>query len=603
MKRMACVIALATGTGIMLGSSATSAIAEPYFAAPNGLQIALAAPTLSADATTTTLDVSFKGGKIASVELYLDGTLVKQQPIHTRENKGVISFSLDGLAEGGHDVLIKAFDADGSTATATAKWKIAAADNSALNTLVGLKKGQQVQGVVPLQISIEDAIQNPYVSFYIDNDFLAMMNYAPFTYNWDSTKAANGLHTIRAEVLDGDTSRTLKTVTMEINVNNPGGYTKIHKDDKPLPAPNTKPVTPANAVTDIAHGFAESALPGNNIEPMSIAGVMARAKHDLAAPAVRSGSAPHSGITRSNTAPVSPTIGHAPSVTHPIIANLLLNTAPDTITPNTNLMPDAAALHPAATHLLPAAPTVRTAAPRTNGFTKNVAPVPNRTNAGTHLVPAVLGELASPNEMIASLNAAAPDLQVAHLALRARRAGNVAARPGFALPNNVRPAAPAPAPPVPHIAPTPAVHAAAKSIAAHPTVRVTPAAVHKAAAHKRGGRFFATFDDSAVDFDVPTRVQSGVPLTPFRQIFEHTGGTVDWNDATQTVRAVSKTHDIAFRVGSKTATVNNKKVTMESKPFVEKGRAVVPVSFVRDAMNVKVTFDPKTGHLLIESKK
>ena len=229
--------------------------------------------------------------------------------------------------------------------------------------------------------------------------------------------------------------------------------------------------------------------------------------------------------------------------------------------------------------------------------------MPNRTNAGTHLVPTVLGELANPNEMIASLNEAAPDLQAAHLALRARRAGNVAARPGFALTDNARPAAPAPTALVPHIAPTPAGHTAAKSIAAHPIVRVKPATVHTAAAHKRGGRFFATFDDSAVDFDVPTRVQSGIPLTPFRQIFEHTGGTVNWNDATQTVHAASKTHDIEFRVGSKTAKVNNKKVKMESKPFVEKGRAVVPVSFVRDALNVKVTFDPKTGHLLIESKK
>ena len=326
MKRMACVIALATGTGIMLGSSATSAIAEPYFAAPNGLQIALAAPTLSADATTTTLDVSFKGGKIASVELYLDGALVKQQPIHTRENKGMISFSLDGLAEGGHDVLVKAFDADGNTATATAKWKIASSDNSALNTLVGLKKGQQVQGVVPLQISIEDAIQNPYVSFYVDNDFLAMMNYAPFTYNWDSTKAANGLHTIRAEVLDGDTTRTLKTVTMEINVNNPGGFTKIHKDDNPLPAHDTKPTTPAADLANIAQGAAESALPGNKIEPMSIAGVLARARHDLAAPTVRNGSAPGFGLTKNNAVPDRPAAGHAPSMTNPIIANLLPNT-------------------------------------------------------------------------------------------------------------------------------------------------------------------------------------------------------------------------------------------------------------------------------------
>ena len=42
---------------------------------------------------------------------------------------------------------------------------------------------------------------------------------------------------------------------------------------------------------------------------------------------------------------------------------------------------------------------------------------------------------------------------------------------------------------------------------------------------------------------------------------------------------------------------------MEATPYIDRGRTIVPLSFIRDSMDVKVTFDPATGHLLIESNK
>ena len=165
-----------------------------------------------------------------------------------------------GRQRGTHQTLVKAFDLDGNCATATATWKIAAQNEDVLAHFNGVKQNAQVQGVFPIQIAIDSSVHNPYVTFKVDNDFLAFMNYAPYTYNWDTTKADNGAHTIGVEVLDGDSLKTVQTLSLCLNVNNPGGYTKIHAEKAPAPAP-LKPSTPANDIANIARSAAQAGQP------------------------------------------------------------------------------------------------------------------------------------------------------------------------------------------------------------------------------------------------------------------------------------------------------------------------------------------------------
>ncbi|HLK55143.1 MAG TPA: copper amine oxidase N-terminal domain-containing protein, partial [Chthonomonadaceae bacterium] len=179
-------------------------------------------------------------------------------------------------------------------------------------------------------------------------------------------------------------------------------------------------------------------------------------------------------------------------------------------------------------------------------------------------------------------------------ALAPTRAGSIAIRPGLTL------EAPAPTP-----APAP-VQPVAAAPKAPKTLPAAAPAHHPVASIKiadRMGGMDVAFDDSRLTFDVPPRVENGIPLAPFRQIFEHTGGNVEWFGHTQTVRAANATRKIEFRIGSKKATVNKKTVLMETKPYVDRGRSIVPLSFVRDALDVHVHFDAATGHLLIESKR
>lgn len=118
-----------------------------------------------------------------------------------------------------------------------------------------------------------------------------------------------------------------------------------------------------------------------------------------------------------------------------------------------------------------------------------------------------------------------------------------------------------------------------------------------------GSTFQVVFDNTRIAFDVPPRVQDGIPLAPFRQIFEHTGGWLYWYPQSRTVRAVNAEREIELRIGHPTARVNNQTLPVEIAPFIDRGRTIVPLSFVRDALDVKIHYDPKTGNLLIESER
>ncbi|MDI9636749.1 stalk domain-containing protein [Kamptonema cortianum] len=105
-----------------------------------------------------------------------------------------------------------------------------------------------------------------------------------------------------------------------------------------------------------------------------------------------------------------------------------------------------------------------------------------------------------------------------------------------------------------------------------------------------------------VAFDVNPRVLDGVPLTPFRHLFEGYGGEVKWEHASKTVSGDSDGLKLTFRIGDPQADVNGLKMMMEMAPYIERGRSIVPLSFMSQALNVNITYDPNTGHVLILSK-
>lgn len=117
------------------------------------------------------------------------------------------------------------------------------------------------------------------------------------------------------------------------------------------------------------------------------------------------------------------------------------------------------------------------------------------------------------------------------------------------------------------------------------------------------GAFAVVYNSQYVNFDVPTRVEDGIPLAPFRHLVEKSGGKIDWENMTKTVHAEASRNKIQLQIGSRDAKINNSIVTLEKVPTIDRGRTIVPLSFMHDALNVNVEYDKATGHVLITSIK
>ena len=169
------------------GIAALPALSDPNPATiASGLQVNIVPPgTVSGDAPIP-LDVRFHGGNVRLIELFIDGARLTRYPLSTRDGRGVIHFTVDPslLSEGSHEVLIKAYEADGTCATTTTQIVVASADLNALARFELPRRNSEVQGLVPIHIKIDLSIMDPYVTFTVDNDFLAFRNYAPYDYNW-----------------------------------------------------------------------------------------------------------------------------------------------------------------------------------------------------------------------------------------------------------------------------------------------------------------------------------------------------------------------------------------------------------------------------------
>lgn len=136
-----------------------------------------------------------------------------------------------------------------------------------------------------------------------------------------------------------------------------------------------------------------------------------------------------------------------------------------------------------------------------------------------------------------------------------------------------------------------------------PTTPLKPLTITKGSRIPDLDTFDVYLDGARINFDVAPRIENGVPLAPFRHLFEGTGGEVKWDNGSKAVEGFSDGMKVWFRIGDPEAKVDGKSVHMEVAPYIESGRSIVPLSFLSDALNIRVQFDPGTGHVLIESTK
>lgn len=522
-------------------------------------------------ANSFNLDVEFKSltkSPVTTAELWVDGVRWVRRDLDGARLKSTLSFEVDAttLSAGTHNVLVRVFSADGRSASVTLPVIAGSDDATTERTGVGGPElnfatpgnGKRVSGTVELVLDAQaPAGQSPYVTIYIDKQFKTLKNYPPYSYTWDTTQVSNGYHTVEAtgylETGNGSVTRKLR-----VYVDNPGGNTERMGDIKDLSEARRKtegaPVTSAAAV---ASG------------------------RTLTIPT------PKAGAVKPAAPAVLPPVGEAKLAA--AMAPVADSAAPATL----GLTESAAPLTPARAVVAVTA-DVKVAVPQ-------LALADAHNKGGAAAEQAVVAPLATAS----AAESAAPTLARPLLAVPKAPATTVAPR-SVAAPSAIA-------------APVRRAALAVPSVGSGAMVPVRAAAVKKAAPVTKAAprptfQEFApapdvtrglqvAFDGRRIAFDVQPRVEAGLPIAPFRQIFEHTGGRVTWAAETRTVRAVNADREVIIPVGRTTATVNGENIPMDRAAFLERGRTIVPLSFVGKALDVNVDYDPQTGRLQITSKK
>lgn len=96
-------------------------------------------------------------------------------------------------------------------------------------------------------------------------------------------------------------------------------------------------------------------------------------------------------------------------------------------------------------------------------------------------------------------------------------------------------------------------------------------------------------------------IKNGSTLVPMRLIFEKQGATVNFTNATKTITATKGSTKIVYTIGSKTATVNNKSISLNAPGEIINSNTLVPLRFVSESLGSMVGWADKSKTVIISN--
>lgn len=86
-------------------------------------------------------------------------------------------------------------------------------------------------------------------------------------------------------------------------------------------------------------------------------------------------------------------------------------------------------------------------------------------------------------------------------------------------------------------------------------------------------------------------IDNGRTLLPVRSVVEEIGGTVGWEQNTQTVTLNYKSDEIKLAINSEKAYLNGKENILDTAPKIINGRTMLPIRFVAESFGFRVFWD------------
>lgn len=108
-------------------------------------------------------------------------------------------------------------------------------------------------------------------------------------------------------------------------------------------------------------------------------------------------------------------------------------------------------------------------------------------------------------------------------------------------------------------------------------------------------------DGYYIVMDTPPIIEKGRTLVPLRAIFEALGAEVTYSSLTKTVIATKDDTTITLQIGKNVTEVNDKSHNLDVPAKIVQGRTLVPIRFVSEALGANVEWDGKTKTVYIIS--
>jgi len=139
---------------------------------------------------------------VTKVECYLNGTLAGT----SAASPAVFSWDTTTFANGAYVILAKAYDAAGNiggSASVTVSAQNSVPDVTPPSVqITAPASGATVSGTVSVTVNASDKAGVTKLEWYLDGALAGSASSAPFTFSWDTTKSANGTHTLQAKAYD-----------------------------------------------------------------------------------------------------------------------------------------------------------------------------------------------------------------------------------------------------------------------------------------------------------------------------------------------------------------------------------------------------------------
>lgn len=107
-------------------------------------------------------------------------------------------------------------------------------------------------------------------------------------------------------------------------------------------------------------------------------------------------------------------------------------------------------------------------------------------------------------------------------------------------------------------------------------------------------------NDVTVKMSVAPQNEKGRILVPVREIFEALGAKLNWDSKTRTVTATKQDITVKIVIDQKTANVTGKAVSLDAPARIKSGKTMVPLRFVGEAFKCKVSWDSKTQTVTVD---